>query len=107
MAEARKQRIRPSELASLLSTVTVDNGGVQPYRSLTLLALLEIRGRTHVRFALGHRYCPILVELRWPKGHRALDPQQRELLARGLRVLARDAGRSLRELYFFDSLPLS
>ena len=43
----------------------------------------------------------------WPRARRTLNPQQPELLARGLQVLARDAGRSLRELYFFGSLPIS
>jgi hypothetical protein len=109
VAEARKQRIHPAELASILSAVSVEDDRVEHYPALTLPALLELRRRTRVRFALGHRYLPkpILVELRWPKARRALDSQQRQLLARGLHVLVRDASRSLREVYFFDSLPLS
>jgi hypothetical protein len=108
VAEARKQRIRPPELATIESAVTVEDDRVQPYRSLTLPELSELRRRTRVRFALGHRYLPkpIMVELRWPKARAALNSEQRELLARGLRVLARDVSRSLRELYFFNSLPL-
>ena len=109
VAEARKQRIRPPELATIESAVTVEDDRLEPCRSLTLPELSELRRRTRVRFALGHRYLPkpIMVELRWPKARPALSSEQHELLARGLRVFARDVSKSFRELYFFSSLPLS